>query len=458
MNKQLWSVFFLLVMAFLSVTVKVDGQTYPTGFSQSLVTNGLNDPTAMAVAPSADGRIFITEQNGGLRIVKNGSLLSAKAIDLNVDSDGERGLIGIALDPDFTTNNYIYLFYTVPNSSHNKISRYTLSGDLVVAGSGVTVLTLDPLSSATNHNGGAMAFGPDGKLYVGVGENANGANAQDLDTYHGKLLRINADGSVPSGNAFATGSAQKKRIWAYGLRNPYTFDFQSGTGKLFINDVGEVSWEEVNDATTSGHNFGWPSAEGTSGNSSYTNPVYEYAHGSGDGLGCAVTGGIFLGSSNNYPTIYKGKYFFMDFCGDWINYIDPAVSNPSRSSFATGISGSPLALQVGPNGNLYYLSRSDGALYKIIYNTPTAVLEGEKNYITAVYPQPATDIVYIDLNTGITNSEVSLVDHLGNTLPVQFKEEGLRLQINVASLPAGIYALRIGDLDKRMIKQISVIK
>ncbi|MBA4053619.1 MAG: glucose sorbosone dehydrogenase, partial [Marivirga sp.] len=179
-------------------------QVYPADFAQVLVTNGISNPTVMAFAP--DGRIFVAQQAGSLRVIKNNVLLAAPFISLSVSSTGERGLIGIALDPDFSTNNYIYLYYTVPGSpAHNRISRFTANGDVVQAGSEVIVLELDPLSSATNHNGGAMQFGKDGKLYVAIGENANSAHAQNLDTYHGKLLRINKDGSVPEGNPFTTG-------------------------------------------------------------------------------------------------------------------------------------------------------------------------------------------------------------------------------------------------------------
>jgi glucose/arabinose dehydrogenase len=447
---------FLLTLFWLILSVWVKGQSYPTGFSEELVTANLTDPTAMAFAPSSDGRIFVTEQGGALRVIKNGSLLSTHVIDLNVNSDGERGLLGIALDPDFTNNNYIYLYHTVPSPLHNQITRYTLNGDVVLTGSDVIVLDLDPLSSATNHNGGAMAFGPDNKLYVGVGENANGANAQDLNTHLGKLLRINADGSVPSGNPYTSGSGQKKRIWAYGLRNPYTFDFQPGTGKLFINDVGETTWEEINNATTSGHNFGWPSAEGVSGNSAYTNPFYVYGHGSGDGLGCAITGGTFLASSGSYPNKYKDKYFFMDFCENWINYIDPLVTNPAKFSFATSIGGNPLALQANA-GYLYYLSRTNGALYKIVYNNATAVAEGYADPIIAIYPQPANDVVNIDLKKKFTSDSVKLIDMFGNNLSVPLNSEGEKLLINVSSLPTGIYALRLGD-SEMVAGKISVIK
>jgi glucose/arabinose dehydrogenase len=166
----------LLMLILLAMTTVADAQTFPAGFSQVQVTNGISNPTVLAFAP--DGRIFVGEQGGALRIVKNGSLLSTPFVTLNVNSSGERGLIGIALDPNFSTNNYVYLYYTVSSAPlHNRVSRFTAAGDVAAAGSEVVLLDLDPLSSATNHNGGAMNFGADGKLYVAIGENANPSHA-----------------------------------------------------------------------------------------------------------------------------------------------------------------------------------------------------------------------------------------------------------------------------------------
>ncbi len=324
----------------------------------------------MAFAP--DGRIFVCEQAGKIHVVKNNTLLETPFLQLTVNPTGERGLIGIAFDPDFEINQYVYVYYTVPTAPiHNRISRFTADGDVVLAGSEQIILELDNLSGATNHNGGAMHFGSDGKLYVAVGENANGSHAQNLDTYHGKLLRINKDGSVPEGNPF-TGSEQRKRVWSYGLRNPYTFSIQPGTGRIFVNDVGQNTWEEINDATDGGKNFGWPGVEGIGTNPAYVNPVYAYPHGSGDGNGCAVTGGTFFNpAETDYPGSYYGKYFFQDLCGGWINYIDYSTGTAIRSSFATGIPGNSLSLTVGNDGNLYYLSRNTRTLYKIIYSNAT---------------------------------------------------------------------------------------
>jgi len=357
-------------------------QTFPTGFSRVQVASGISSPTVMAFAP--DGRIFVAQQNGALRVIKNGALLATPFLQLTVNSSGERGLIGVALDPNFATNQYVYVYYTLPDGSRNRISRFTGNGDVVVAGSEVVVLNLDPLSSATNHNGGAMHF-KNGLLYVAIGENANGANAQNLDTYHGKILRINPNGSVPAGNPFTTGSEQRRRVWAYGLRNPYTFDVQPGTGRIFVNDVGQSTWEEINDATTGGLNFGWPTAEGTSSNTNFTNPVFSYPHGSGDGRGCAITGGVFFNpSATNYPAQYTGRYFFQDLCNRWINVLDLSTATPTRSAFATGLGGDALSIDVGPDGNLYYLERSTGAIYRVIYTVNSA---------PAIVTQPASQTV-----------------------------------------------------------------
>src|SRR5438067_430587 len=235
--------------------------TLPAGFTESLVAGGLPSPSAMAFAP--DGRLFVLEQTGAVRVIKNGSLLATPFLTLTVDSSGERGLLGIAFDPNFAADHFLYLYHTVPGSpAHNRVSRFTAAGDSAVSGSQVVIADLDPLSGATNHNGGGMHFGPDGKLYVGVGENANGANAQTLANRLGKLLRLNSDGSIPADNPFSTTAAGANRsIWAYGLRNPFTFAFQAGTGRLFINDVGANTWEEVN-VGAAGANYGWPQTEG----------------------------------------------------------------------------------------------------------------------------------------------------------------------------------------------------
>src|SRR5882724_6457573 len=270
------------------------GATLPAGFTEVPVATGLSSPTAMEIAP--DGRVFVCLQGGQLRVIKNGALLATPFLTLTPDSSGERGLLGIAFDPNFQTNNFIYVYYTVTTTPrHNRVSRFTANGDVVVPGSEVMILDLDNLSSATNHNGGAIHFGPDGKLYVAVGENANGANSQTLTNRLGKMLRINADGTIPTDNPFyGVASGDNRAIWALGLRNPFTFGFQPGTGRMFINDVGQSAWEEINDGIA-GSNYGWPTCEGacSPANSSFRDPLFQYGHGTSPTTGCAIVGAAF---------------------------------------------------------------------------------------------------------------------------------------------------------------------
>ena len=171
------------LVSWLGIALPAHAATLPTGFAETRVATGLSNPTAMALAP--DGRIFVTQQGGALRVVKNGALLAQPFLTVSVDSNGERGLLGIAFDPNFATNNFVYVYYTTSASPiHNRVSRFTASAanpDVVAAGSEVQLLNLPNLSSATNHNGGAMHFGTDGKLYIAVGENANSANAPVAD-------------------------------------------------------------------------------------------------------------------------------------------------------------------------------------------------------------------------------------------------------------------------------------
>lgn len=340
-------------------------EVYPAGFNQAMVASGFEYPTSMAFLP--DGRIIVAEQAGRLRLIKNGTLLSTPLLQINVYANGEAGLTGVVVDPDFDVNGYVYVYYTVPGSPlHNRISRFRVVGDQAVAGSATTILDLDPLGYAEQHNGGTMRFGPDGKMYVGVGESRVPDNAQNLDKYLGKLLRINPDGTAPEDNPFPVGSAQRRRIWAYGLRNPFSFSIQPVTGRIYVNDVGEGSWEEIDDATTGGQNFGWPLVEGTGTDSSYTNPVFAYDH---TNARCAITGGTFFNpDQTSYPVNYIGKYFYQDLCTSIIHYLTFNENGQAVPVvFGQNLPGQPVGLQVGVDGNLYFLSRHFKALYKIVY-------------------------------------------------------------------------------------------
>lgn len=372
------------------------GQTFPANFAGVQLATGL-DPVGMDIAP--DGRIFVTEKSGKVRVVKNGALLTTPFVTIpNVDNYNERGLLGMVLDPNFSSNNFVYVYYTYKapggSVSNNRVSRFTANGDVALSGSEFVLLNIDPLSSAGNHNGGSLAF-KDGKLLITVGENANGANAQSFTTLKGKILRLNPDGSIPTDNPYygsTTGS--NRAIWALGLRNPFNIAVQAGTGTIFINDVGQSTYEEINEGIA-GKNYGWPGIEGVKTNqtppANYQDPLYTYNHGSG----CSITAGEFYNPSTaQFPAQYVGKYFFSDYCGGWIRTIDPATK--AVTTFATGLNR-PLAIKTGPDGNLYFIARggigggsdadntssNGGVLWKITYT-------GNGMPVVAVQPSSKT--------------------------------------------------------------------
>lgn len=347
--------------------------TLPPGFFETTIS-GLSSPTAIALHP--DGRIFACEQGGALRVIKNGVLLATPFVTVPTSANGERGLLGVTFDPGYALNHYIYVYYTAATpATHNRVSRFTAdfsNPDVAVPGSELAIVDLDNLSSATNHNGGAIHFGPDGKLYIAVGENANSANAQSIGNRLGKMLRVNSDGSIPSDNPTSfpnitgTPTGLNRMIWTVGLRNPYTFAFQAGTGRMFINDVGQNTWEEINDGIA-GSNYGWPVCEGQCGAGGMTNPVYQYS--SSTANECAITGGDFYNPTTvTFPGQYVGKYFFADYCGGWIKTIDPLNPPPTGNAtdFASGISA-PVDIHVANDGTLYYLARDAGAVVRVQY-------------------------------------------------------------------------------------------
>ena len=367
-------------------TFQISAATLPAGFSETSI-GGIASPTAMEIAP--DGRIFVCQQGGSLRVIKNGVLLSTPFMTLTVDSSGERGLLGVAFDPNFAGNNFIYVYYTVTSTPrHNRVSRFTANGDVVSAGSEVVLLDLNDLSGATNHNGGAIHFGPDGKLYVAVGENANPPNSQTLTNLLGKVLRINANGTIPADNPFFnTATDNNRAIWALGLRNPFTFAFQPGTGRLFINDVGQNTWEEINDGIA-GSNYGWPNTEGATSDPAFRSPLFFYGHGTSPTTGCAIAGGTFYNpTTTQFPASYVGKYLFADLCSGWIRLMDPATN--TATGFATNIN-QPVDLKVGADGSLYYLSIGSGAVFRVQFSSSAPTITSDPTNQTVSQGTPAT--------------------------------------------------------------------
>jgi glucose/arabinose dehydrogenase len=353
--------FFWLFLAAAALLASAAGAaTLPTGFAETRIATGIPSPTAMAFAP--DGRLFVAQQNGQLRVIKNNALLAQPFLTVSVNSAGERGLLGVAFDPNFASNGFVYVYYTTASAPiHNRLSRFTASAanpDVAAAGSEVQLLNLPNLSSATNHNGGAIHFGTDGRLYVAVGENANGANAPSFNTTLGKMLRMNPDGSVPADNPhLGQTTGQNQLIWARGLRNPFNFAIDRTNGRIHVNDVGENTWEEVN-LGVAGSNYGWPAVEGPNpaGQPGVRYPIHNYQNA---GSFCAITGAAFYRPvTQTFPAEYAGRYFFGDFCGGFMRMLSPPNYDTAQG-FATGIA-SLVDIQVHTDGSLWYLARGNG--------------------------------------------------------------------------------------------------
>jgi glucose/arabinose dehydrogenase len=327
----------------------------PAGFTLTRYVSGFATvPTAAVIAP--DGRIFVCEQSGHLRLVKNGALVAQLVISLAVKSDGESGLVGVTLHPDFATNHFIYLYYTTTiGGPHNRIVRYTLNGDVADPASEVVLAELPPID-APKHNGGAMSFGGDGKLYVAVGDNEVGANAPLLTTPFGKMLRLNADGSIPTDNPFYSQTTGINRsIWARGLRNPFTFVIEPGTGRMLINDVGNSTWEEIN-VGRPGADYGWPGSEGPTTNPAYDAPLLAIRHQDSPTLfeATAVVGAAFYHPATpSFGAEYVGSYFFADYAYSWVYRLD--MESGKASAFAK-VSGFITGLLVMPDGSLLVLN------------------------------------------------------------------------------------------------------
>ncbi|RLK33550.1 PQQ-dependent sugar dehydrogenase [Cupriavidus plantarum] len=303
----------------------------PQTFRLALTTvaTGLSAPIFLT-APANDPRLFVVERAGRIRILPNGNApatpLATPFLDMSAltTTDGERGLLSMAFDPNYAINGRFYVYYTATDGAIT-VARYQVStGDANVANPSGTVLLSIPHPGQSNHNGGQLAFGPDGMLYLatgdGGGSNDPAGNAQNTGSLLGKVIRIDVRGSgyvVPPDNPFAGGSGGRAEIWASGLRNPWRFSFDTD-GLLYIADVGEGAREEVNvqPSTAAGLNYGWDRTEGTTcvgasscDTSGLTPPAFEYSHADG---GCAILGGyVYRGSA--VPEL-KGRYFYTDLC------------------------------------------------------------------------------------------------------------------------------------------------
>lgn len=330
----------------------------PPGFAAETLATGLNAPTAFVPAP--DGRIFIADQTGPVRVWRVGAPAPVTVLDLSarLDTWWERGLVGFTLDPDFPGTPHAYALYVAKAPyPHHVLARFTWTGAAFDPASERILLAGDDQgrfrgSQPAGHQGGPLRFGPDGKLYVALGEQTAGAPAQGLDTLLGKILRVDRDGTIPADNPFFDRTAGPARaIWALGLRNVFGLAFQPGTGRLFATDVGQTGWEEVNEIRR-GANYGWPLAEGVAGNPAFTDPIHAYP----PIAGRSIVGAAFAPAASDWPAAWRGRFFFGDWAAHWIKALDPANPAAPPLTLARGLDH-PVAFEFAADGSLLVLNR-----------------------------------------------------------------------------------------------------
>lgn len=341
------------------------GATVPSGFRTETIAEGINAGTALAATP--DGKIYFAEQTGHIRVVEDGVVQERPLLDLSgkVETHWEAGLIGFQIDP---ASPHLYVVYVAKEPfMHHVVSRFLIDGERVDPASETILLEGDDQATLGGrvrgaHQGGPIRLGPDGMLYIGIGEQTEDAASQSLKTLQGKILRIHPDGSIPEDNPFYDSLEGKYRsIYALGIRNPFGLAFQPETGRLFEADIGKSSFDEINEIHK-GHNYGWPQAEGMSEIPGLTNPIYAYP----PAIGRSICGSAFYPEHGSFPEPWKGKLFFADWADHWVKAID--VDHPETVlDFGTGFSN-PVAIEVAADGALWVLNRGtrwrDGKVFK----------------------------------------------------------------------------------------------
>lgn len=390
----------LLVLFLCGVSFLFGGVAHSFQISLAPYTSGLSFPVAITHAGDGSGRLFVVEQPGVVRIIRNGILQATPFLNISnrVVFGGERGLLGIAFPPGYSTKGYFYVNYTRASDGATTISRFRITGNPDIADPNSEEVILTIAQPFVNHNGGHIAFSPkDGYLYIGMGDGGSGGDpfnfAQDLNSLLGKMLRIDVESGVtpyviPADNPLLNGV--RSEIWALGLRNPWRFSFDRLTHDLYIGDVGQSSREEINfqpSSSTGGENYGWRILEGSLcfnpsvgcvPPQNYSPPVAEYDH----NQGCSVTGGVVY--RGNRSPFMQGTYFYGDFCSGRIWRLKRSGSNWQNSLLID----TPFQISTfgeDESGEIYVADYGTGRIYKVIFSERTVDFDGDGRTDIAVY-------------------------------------------------------------------------
>lgn len=428
--------------------------------------SGFDDPIDLKNA--GDDRLFVVEQGGLIKIVDAaGNTNSTPFIDISsiTSSGGEAGLLGLAFHPDYATNGFFFLNYS-NLSGDNQISRFSVSTadpDVADPNSELPLITI--VQPFSNHNGGAIEFGPDGYLYISSGDGGSGGDpgnrAQNTELLLGKMLRIDVDNpaagsnyGIPADNPFAGDPSSAQEIWAYGLRNAWKFSFDRTDNDIWIADVGQNAIEEVNQAPVAdaGLNYGWRCYEGSTifnnagcpPSTTLTFPVAEYNH----SLGFSITGGyVYRGTLYSN---FEGYYFYADFGTGLIGTVDPSGVQNNLGTF-----GGSWSTFGEDNNNELYIVSYQGTIFKIVEDVIASV--DDANQIDAnMYPNPARNRLNIELKDAIINS-ISIVDLKGSVLLKESQHKTSKVTLNTSALSAGIYFVKI-DSEKGIATKKLIIK
>lgn len=427
---------------------------------------GLTSP--VEITNANDSRLFVVQQDGIIKIIQpNGTINTTNFLNIGskITFGGERGLLGLAFHPQYSTNGYFFVYYN--NLSGNIIvARYSVSStDPNVADPASEKILLNIPKPFDNHNGGSIHFAPDGKLWIITGDGGSGGdpnnNAQNKNVLLGKMLRIDVDATgpynIPPDNPFAgAGVDGADEIWAYGLRNAWKFSFDLTTGNAMIADVGQGAIEEINKMpiTTAGLNYGWRCYEGnnaynTAGcaaQSTMTFPVAVYNHSGGK---CSITGGyVYRGSQ--YPSL-QGKYFFADYCSSQIGMLD----TNNTITWTTPYSGNNFStFGEDYQKGLYVADLSNGKIFKI----STGTLGTNENTLGAVkvYPNPASKEIFID---GVKDKKATLEIISAEGRKVVETDQIINGKaINISGIPAGVYYINLKSGELKSYSQKLIIK
>ncbi len=439
--------FVMLLLSGFCKSQVVDIPVFATGF-----TNPVD------ITHAGDSRLFVVQQGGAIKVLNADSTVNAANFltltNSTIMSGGERGLLGLAFHPDYTNNGYFFVNYTRAGDGATVIARYSVDESNPNIADPTTAMVLLTIPQPfSNHNGGTIKFGPDGYLYIGMGDGGSGGDpgnrAQDISDNLGKMLRIDVDGtapySIPPDNPFV-GVAGNDEIWATGLRNPWKFSFDANTGDLWIADVGQSQVEEINfvGSSEAGLNYGWRCYEGsnvfnecTTPGVTYEFPFAQYTHAGG---ACSITGG-YVYAGGNYPN-FDNKYFFADYCVNRIGMVDTSTGT---ISYSATFSGSNFFTTFGQDieGELYVAASANGTIYKIT-DSSLSVAENQASKMS-IYPNPATANFTIDAPLLALPASAQLYDLTGKLIHAATLYQNMQ-QVNV-EIESGLYLLNVTGSD-----------